>query len=191
MPLGRISEPFDHPDWAFEIKYDGFRALAYVDGNCSLVSRKAHTFRFPPLSANIAAAVPCPVVLDGEIVCLDDGGRPQFYDLMFRRAEPYFCAFDVLWRDGKDLCGLPLLKRKRILRAIVPASGSRLLYVEHHENAGVELFRAACAADLEGLVAKSKDGLYNPEASTWVKIKNRDYSQAVGRHDLFTKRAGR
>ena len=90
MPLGRLPEPFDHPDWVFEIKYDGFRALAYVDDVCSLVSRKAHTFKFPELSASIAAAVPCPVVLDGEIVCLDDGGRPQFYDLMFRRAEPYY-----------------------------------------------------------------------------------------------------
>jgi ATP-dependent DNA ligase len=78
MPLGRIPEPFDHPDWVFEIKYDGFRALPYVDDSCTLVSRKAHRFKFPELSANIAAAAPCPVVLDSEIVCLDGGGLPQF-----------------------------------------------------------------------------------------------------------------
>ena len=95
----------------------------------------------------------------------------------------------MLWIDGRDVCGRPLIERKRLLRRLVPRDGSRLLYVEHHAETGIELFRAACDADLEGLVAKRKDGLYTPEWPTWVKIKNRKYSQAMGRHELFAKRA--
>ena len=157
MPLGRIPEPFDHSDWLFEIKYDGFRALAYVDDACSLVSRKAHTFKFPELAASIAAAVSCPVVLDG-------GGRP-----MRRRAEPYFYAFDILWRDGEDLCRLPLLERKRILRTIVPASGSRLLYVEHHRTPASSCSRRPVQSISTGSLRSRKDGLYTPATSTWVR----------------------
>ena len=88
MPLARLPEPFDHPDWLFEVKYDGFRAIAYVDGTCTLVSQKGHTLTFPEPCADIARTASRPAVLDGEIVCLDCNGRPQFYDLLFRRAEP-------------------------------------------------------------------------------------------------------
>ena len=87
------------------------------------------------------------------------------------------------------MCNRPLIERKRLLRGIVPGSESRLLYVEHYAATGIDLFRAACEADLEGLVAKHKNGLYTPERPKWVKIKNRNYSQAVGRHELFAKRA--
>src|SRR5664280_1149803 len=87
MPLARLDAPFDHPDWIFELKYDEFRALAYVeDGTAWLVSRKGNVYKsFPGLAAAIAGALPVRyAILDGEIVRLAQDGVPQFYDLMRR-----------------------------------------------------------------------------------------------------------
>src|SRR5439155_2096881 len=78
-------------------------------------------------------------VLDGEIVCLDEHGCPQFEDLMFRRGELFFVAFDALWLDGEDLRGMPLLERKRRLRGVVPRGKRavrRLRYLDHSETDG-------------------------------------------------------
>jgi ATP-dependent DNA ligase len=83
------------------------------------------------------------------------------------------------------------MEGKAILRGLVPRQPARLLLVDHVVGTGVELFRAVCDHDLEGIVAKRMDGVYDPEAPTWVKIKNRHYTQAIGRHERFEKmRAG-
>lgn len=190
MPLARLPVPFDHPDWLFELKYDGFRGLAYIEGGrARLVSRKENTYKsFPGLCASIAAELgKREAVLDGEIVYLDDAGRPQFYSLLRRRGPQRFVAFDLLWRDGRDLRMRPLLERKRCLRELI-GSDSSVVYVDHIDGAGVDFYRLACDQDLEGIVAKLKGGLYTPEATTWVKIKNPQYSQAEGRRELFEGR---
>ena len=75
-------------------------------------------------------------MLDGEIVCLDADGRPQFYDLLRRRGEQVFYAFDLLWLDGEDLRSKPLIERKRLLRSIMPVQPSVVLYAEHVERTG-------------------------------------------------------
>ncbi len=125
-------------------------------------------------------------VLDGEIVCLDDSGRSQFDELLFRRGEPRFYAFDLLWKDGKDLRYDPLNERKHQLRYLVP-SAACLLYCDHIEQHGERLFEFACEKGLEGIVAKPRNSPYQfSESSTyWRKIKNRDYTQQFGRDDLF------
>ncbi len=190
MPLLPVGEPFNHRDWIFEVKYDGFRALAYVeDGFASLVSRKRNEYKsFKDLCSRVAEEAHARrVVLDGEIVHLSDDGRPQFYDLMRRRSPQHFYAFDILYLDGKDLRALPLSERKRILRTVVPKNGSALLYAAHIDTTGIDLFRVACEEDLEGIVAKYKAAPYGLERS-WLKIKNRNYSQAEGRHDFFDRR---
>src|SRR5437868_13262976 len=123
MPLARLHQPFDHPDWLFELKYDGFRALAHLEaGVVRLVSRKRNTFKsFQDLCATMTACIEAETaVLDGEIVYLGTDGRPEFYNLMRRQTPQHFYAFDILWLDGKDLRGLPLVKRKHILRRRVP-----------------------------------------------------------------------
>src|SRR5262245_23014760 len=128
MRLVRRPEPFDHAEWIFELKLDGFRALAYIEnGEGRLVSRNGNTFAsFRDLAAQVAASFRgIEGVLDGEIVCLDEDGCPQFEDLMFRRSELYFVAFDALWVNGEELRNLPLLERKRRLRRVVPR-GKRL-----------------------------------------------------------------
>ena len=192
MPLARLHAPFDHPDWIFEPKLDGFRAVAYVEGGTArLVSRRQNIYRsFPKLTAAIAATLPVPdAILDGEIVQLGPDGVPQFHALMRRRAPQHFYSFDLLWCDGRDLRGLPLVKRKRLLRDLIPPQPGPVLYVDHVVESGVALYDAACGRDMEGIVAKLPAGLYKPTETSWVKIKNPAYSQAEGRTDFFDARA--
>ncbi len=206
MPLGRLRDPFCHPDWFFEVKWDGFRAVLYSDkGGVRLVSRNGNVFKsFPRLCDGLGRDLGgrrC--VLDGEIVCLGTDGKSRFNDLLFRRAEPFFYAFDLLWDEhawsddeqernrfsnGEDMRYLPLCDRKLRLRALVPKVGERLLYCDHVAGNGEGLFRLACEHDLEGVVAKYRYAPYLPNRkTTWIKIRNREYSQWVGREELFER----
>ena len=103
---------------------------------------------------------------------------------------PYFYAFDLLSLEGEDLRHLPLVERKRRLKRIMPDIESRLLYVDHMPERGRALFDAACERDLEGIVAKWKRGRYETDGVTtsWIKAKNRNYSQWTGRRELFERR---
>ncbi len=187
LPLVRRPAPFSHPDWLFELKYDGFRALAYVDRDSArLVSRNGNAFTmFSDLCENLKQVLPHPVILDGEIACLDDQGRSQFNRLLFRLGIPRFCAFDLVWLDGRDLRDVPLLERKRVLRSIIPQRSPHLLYVDHLKSEGERLFELACAGDLEGIVAKHKHSRYRLDGDGWIKIKNQRYSQIAGRSEFF------
>ena len=130
-------------------------------------------------------------MLDGEIVCPDNRGRPQFTDLLFHRKQPCFSAFDLLWNAGMDHRLDGLLNRKhalgRLLARVPPSAPIR--YADHIEGAGVALFERACKLDLEGIVAKQKHGTYVTarEQSTWFKIRNPRYSQWEGREGLFER----
>jgi len=193
MPLSRRALPFDHPEWIFELKYDGFRSLAVIqNGHTQLISRNGHPFNsFSELSKSLAPHSAGKTVLDGEIVCLDKQGRPQFRDLLFHRGEPCFYAFDLLMYDGKDMRSERLTDRKHELRRLLtglPAT-SRLRYADHIEQHGTALFQRVCEMDLEGIVAKHSFGPYTTERerSTWFKIKNRNYSQLEGREELFER----
>jgi bifunctional non-homologous end joining protein LigD len=191
MRLLRIAEPFDHPEFVFEPKIDGFRALADIEGRrCVLVSRNGHEFKsWPQLADDIAGRVRCrSAVLDGES-CLDADGHSNFYRLLFRRDLPYFYAFDLLALNGDDLRSLALLERKQQLRRIVPCADSRLLYVEYVEHRGVDLFRVACERDLDGIVGKWARGCYlsDGHSPSWIKIKNANYTQIAEWHELFER----
>jgi bifunctional non-homologous end joining protein LigD len=194
MPLLRLAEPFDHPDWLFEVKHDGFRALAHIDGHhCDLVSRNGHTFKhWPHLCEELAHAVKAhDAVIDGEIVCLDARGRSNFKSLLFRREWPYFYAFDLLAVDGEDLRDWPMSDRKRRLRQLIPAVPTRLLYVDHVQERGRDFFEVACAHDLEGIVGKLASGRYHADGTStnWCKIRNAGYTQMTARHELFEPRS--
>jgi bifunctional non-homologous end joining protein LigD len=99
MPLRGRRLPFDDPEWLFELKYDGFRSLAAIEhGRAQLLSRNGHPFAsFADLAKQIAASIPNTklTVLDGEIVCIDRKGKPQFRDLLFHRGDPCFFAFEI------------------------------------------------------------------------------------------------
>ncbi len=193
VPLERRPKPFSHPDWVYEVKHDGFRALAYVQrGRVRLVSRNGHEFSsFAELADGMARELTrAEAVIDGELACLDKNGCSQFNALFFRRGTPRFCAFDLLWLDGRDLRELPLVERKRVLRRIVPKRPDYLLYVDYVEGEGEHLFKLVCERDLEGIVAKHRHSRYTVEDGNpaWMKIRNPRYSQMVGRDDLFERR---
>jgi bifunctional non-homologous end joining protein LigD len=114
------------------------------------------------------------------------GSRQPINQLLSRRAEPVFYEFDLLWLDNEDLRRLPLIVRKKRLGMLIPSSNSaRILYAQHIEGEGKRMFAEICARDLEGIVAKRKLGIYKDGGSGWLKIKNRLYSQAEGRHQLL------
>ena len=91
------------------------------------------------------------------------------------------------WLNGEDPREVPLLERKSLLREVIPEPSSRLLYLDHIEEQGVELFEQCCARDLEGIVAKPSESAYRTEGrqAIWIKVKNPDYTQAEGRRELF------
>jgi bifunctional non-homologous end joining protein LigD len=98
-------------------------------------------------------------VLDGEIACVDDSGRPMFRDLLFRKTQCVFIAFDLLFLNGEDLRVLSLLKRKAMLK-FLGRKRSRILYLDHVEADGCLLFDEVAKMDLEGIVCKRKDSPY-------------------------------
>ncbi len=128
-------------------------------------------------------------MFDGEIVALDGDGRPRFNDdLLFGRREPSYVAFDVLVVDGGDVRALPLKERKATLEKLVRRYG--LQKSEPVLGDGKAAFRAVCGLDLEGLVAKRLADAYEPGKTRWWKVLNRDYSQKIGRGELFERRYG-
>ncbi len=125
-------------------------------------------------------------ILDGELVCLDSHGHSQFYELLYRRAQHIFYAFDLIWLNGKDLRQLPLMERKKYLRQLVQKNRRPdLIYAEFVEESGTVLYREICDRDLEGIVCKRKGSVFSKNRHDWLKVKNRDYTQAKDRQELF------
>jgi bifunctional non-homologous end joining protein LigD len=188
MKLSRVAAAFDDADFLFELKHDGFRCLAYIaEGRCDLVSRRTNYYqRFDSLKAALANLKVTDAILDGELVCLDDEGKSRFNQLLRRRAEPAFYAFDMLWLNGKDLRQLPLIERKKRLRQLIGKSDcERIIYVQHIEVCGCVLYRAICKKDLEGIICKKKNGTYSVSGQ-WLKVLNPNYTQHEDRHEIFT-----
>jgi bifunctional non-homologous end joining protein LigD len=129
-------------------------------------------------------------ILDREIVALDSSGVSQFKELLYRRGRAVFFAFDLVWLDGVDLRQTPLIEPKKKLRKLVERSEcSEILYAQHIERDGKLLFEEVRERNLEGMVAKRRMSVYAEHG--WLKIKNAKYTQAEGRHDLFTRFHGR
>lgn len=187
--LAEIRErPFSRRGWVFEPKLDGYRLrVARGPNGARLVSRNGHDLAgaFPEV-ARAVAALPYDCVLDGEVVVLDEGGRPSFQSLQgrarlgrpleIRRAAVQTPAtlyvFDVLGFEGYDLRALPLLKRKGVLRKLVPPTGP-LRYLEHFATQGETLFDEAATLGFEGIVAKKADAPYRAGRSdAWLKIRH-------------------
>src|SRR5690348_4823578 len=150
-------EPFDHRDWLFDCKYDGFRALCYIEhGRSRLISRNGNLMtRFDALGSALAAGLDVDdAIIDGKVIAADVTGRPQFYDLLRGTRAPAYVAFDIVWLNGADLRSLPLHERRRVLQGILPKESSIVSEALSVEGRGCELFDLMCAHDLEGIVAK-------------------------------------
>ena len=136
-----MRQPFDHSDYIFELKHDGFRAIAYLqNGESKLVSRNQRNLGFESLKKALAKLPVQNAIIDGEVICVDAKGVSQFNQLLSRKVEPVFCAFDLLWLDGEDLRLAPLVERKkRLARLVRAAKCPRLLYAQHIEQHGKAL----------------------------------------------------
>ncbi len=184
--LARPAEkPFDDPDWIFEVKWDGIRAIAYINDDVSLQSRNGNELidKFPELrelSSLISNAV-----LDGEIIVMKDG-VPDFRSVLKRNqasnirdiqqlassSPATFVVFDILERDGESLIDLPLMSRLEAL-GVVMKPGRHVIQSMVVEEKGVNYYEAVLKKDLEGIIAKRKSSPYVPGSRTpdWLKIK--------------------
>jgi bifunctional non-homologous end joining protein LigD len=191
-----IDKPFDGPDWLFEIKWDGYRAIAFIeDGKLRLVSRNQNelTERYPELK-NLPKFVHAKTaILDGEVVALDDEGRASFSLMQQRtgfrpggrRGEAkselpvLYYAFDLLYLDGYDWRKVALEERKKKLASLL-VTGESVRYSDHYEKQGKALFEMAREKGLEGILAKKRDSIYQERRSSeWLKIKIRHRLEAV------------
>ena len=186
-----VDAPFDDPAWLFEVKWDGFRAIATIDadGAVALTSRNGLDLlkRFKELGSIGTAFRSLPVVVDGEICALDAEGRSSFQalqqvDMNVRgkgRPPLTYVAFDLLYADGRDLRALPLEERKAKLEAlIVPDRG--VLYSQHIVGRGKEFFELAQREHLEGIMAKRRDSPYRMARSRdWFKLKAKHEEEFV------------
>jgi bifunctional non-homologous end joining protein LigD len=182
--------PSDDQRWAYEIKWDGVRAIAYsTPGELRLESRnlKEITVQYPELARLNRALSSHSAILDGEIVALDGDGRPSFAALQHRmqvtskaqanrlaRSTPAtYIIFDLLWLDGHAVMGLPYSERRELLTALA-LNGSSWRTPEHLLGDGSAVLVASAEQGLEGIVAKRLDSTYQPggRPGTWVKIKN-------------------
>ena len=178
-------KPFDDSDWIFETKWDGFRAIAVAKpGHASLYSRNLiDTSRKYPTICQALASVTQQVVLDGELVALDEHGRSRFQLLQNAEREKVhllYCVFDLLYLDGKDLRGKPLIERKELLKAVLPKS-PLLLYSTHVVGEGIKAFNKAKRAGEEGVMAKLSASRYHSGVRTrdWLKVKASQEQEVV------------
>jgi bifunctional non-homologous end joining protein LigD len=192
IPIPR-KEPFDDPEWLFDFKYDGFRALLYFEQGmrCRFVSRNDNTLsRFDALCQAVAAELDVDsVILDGEVIATDETGRPLFFDLVRGSRTPAYVAFDLLWLNGTDLLSLPLSERRRRMQSLLPKHSSVISEALSVQGRGHELFelmRSHAFPASQRAPAAHADDRYDPRVR-WYKIKNPDYSQKEGREDLFNR----
>ncbi len=169
-------------DWLYELKLDGYRMLVFVDGtHTRVITRKGNdwTSRFAVL-ARAAKGVVGPVVLDGEACVVRKDGTTDFQALQNalsegRMEQIVYYVFDMPWCGGYDLTKTPLHERKELLRAVLapaPELGSSLIYGEHIEGHGHDVFEHACKMGMEGIIAKRRDSVYSGKRTgAWLKIK--------------------
>jgi bifunctional non-homologous end joining protein LigD len=175
--------PGDDARWAYEVKWDGYRTLAFVhDGRVRLQSSRGLdvTAKYRELHRLPEQVHAADAIVDGEVVVLDDLGRPRF-ELLQRHEDPAcYVAFDLLAVDGRELIGEPYEERRRLLQATVEP-GPGLIVTAHHIGHGRELLAAAVAQGLEGLMAKRLGSTYQPGRRTpaWRKIKHRRRQELV------------
>lgn len=173
-------KPFDSNEWLFEIKWDGYRALAFLNGTkVKLLSRNQKSFAAQfPIVMDELKKLKAKAILDGEIVVLDENGISHFELLQGAAENPdsnlHYMIFDILFLDNYDLRSLPLFERKEHLKEFLSRTDSaRLHYSEHGEDRGISLFKEVAKKGLEGLMAKRKNSLYeSSRSSDWLKIRN-------------------
>lgn len=174
-----VAEPFDSAEWIFEAKFDGYRGLAYKTPNGSLVlksrNNKELNHAFPEVIQALANQAVSTFILDGEI-CAIKKGLSNFQALQnklnnFEDAEIKYYVFDLLYIDGYDITGLPLIIRKAILQNMFQFNNT-FVYSDHLVQNGIKYFKHACKLEWEGIIAKKADSKYvHARSNDWQKFK--------------------
>jgi bifunctional non-homologous end joining protein LigD len=177
MLATKTAKAFNSDEWIFEVKWDGYRIIAQKKKkDVNLLTRKAQNYTtiYSTITAELIG-LPFSVVLDGEVIFLDEEGKPSFDDLQkvqqLGSDRLLYCVFDILWFEGYSLLKVPLIERKRILRHVLP-NGKHVVQWEFEETNGIELFDQMKEKGMEGIVAKRKKSIYQPgkRVDDWLKI---------------------
>jgi bifunctional non-homologous end joining protein LigD len=191
-----VDKPFDDPDWVYEIKWDGYRTLAFINkGEVQLLSRNNKSFneKYYPIT-QLLEGWKINAVIDGEILVSNDKGVSNFGALQNWRSEAdgelMLYVFDILWYEGKNLTDLPLTQRQAILKEVLPTDDDRIRQSQVFTANGLEFFAAAEKAGLEGIMAKRASSPYiaDNRSKDWLKIKiNKRQEVVIGG---YTKNEG-
>lgn len=187
MLAKETSEAFDDEDWLFEIKWDGYRAIAEKKKDKILLySRNGLDFKATyPVVAEQLKNIKGDAVVDGEIVVLGEDGKPDFQFLQHysenQNRPIQYCVFDLLQLNGKDTTVLPLIERKELLKQIIPEDNAVIKYSDHILKKGKSFFQVSKEKDLEGIMGKRMDSKYHPGKRTtdWLKIKNHKTAEVI------------
>ena len=179
-------EPFDDENWIFEVKWDGYRAVAEITGKeVKLYSRNGLSFlKLYPAVAEALRKIKDEAVLDGEIVVLNEKNQPDFQKLQQYDHNPsltiLYYVFDCLAYKGRSITHLSLLERKEIAKKVV-GNNRTIKYSDHVAASGLTFFSKVTEMNLEGMIAKRADSRYLPGKRTrnWLKIKNHNTQEAV------------
>lgn len=191
-----VDKPVDEDGWMYELKWDGYRALGYVNkGEVDIRSRNNKSFneKYYPIF-NALRQWDVNAVVDGEIIVVNDKGFSDFGDLQNWRSEAdgelIYYLFDLLWLDGTSLMDRPLRERKELLRSVLPEDDSIIRMSNNFDASGKELFELADKMGLEGIIAKREESQYMPGTRTreWLKIKTEKRQEAI--IGGFTKNEG-
>lgn len=186
MLAKETEKPFNDKNWLFEIKWDGYRAIAEINnGDIRLYSRNGNTFEnsYPEVVHELKK-IRTKAIIDGEIIVLNNEGHPDFQLLQHfgeNRGHPIqMYAFDILSLNGRSTCELPLLERKKLLQKIIPKN-EVIRYSDHIMKQGIDFFNVSKEKNLEGIMAKKADSLYytGKRTNEWLKIKNNKTREAI------------
>lgn len=186
-------------DWLYELKYDGYRIIAFVEGNSvRLITRNGNDYmrRFHDVATSlIDLAGGRAVVLDGEMAVTDPSGKTDFQALQNYMKNPKtqnltYIVFDLLALDGADLRGYPLIKRKEMLETLMKDAPKNLYYSRYVRGIGKESFAVACDAGMEGIVGKKADSVYSGTRNgDWIKLKcDKRQEFVIGGYTLSDKK---
>jgi bifunctional non-homologous end joining protein LigD len=179
MKATLVDEPFDEAGWLYEVKWDGYRAIGILDekDGVQLISRNNLPFeKYYPINEALKGWK-MNAVVDGELLVLNDKGISDFGAMQNWRSEAdgnlVYYIFDLLWYEGKNLTGLPLIERQAVLQSILPTDNDHIRQSKVFDANGIDFFAAAERMGLEGIIAKKADSIYTSDlrSKEWLKVK--------------------
>ncbi|MCH5717230.1 ATP-dependent DNA ligase [Niabella hibiscisoli] len=178
-------QPFNDDEWLFEIKWDGYRAIAEIGEELKLYSRNGISFikKFAPITEALQEQQH-EMILDGEIVAYNKDNLPDFQTLQHFGEHPevplVYHVFDLLYLNGHETTALPNIQRKELLKEAL-IENDFIKYCDHVEKNGIDFFEAAKDNNLEGMIAKRADSTYNEGRRTaeWLKIKHHNTEEVI------------